>query len=237
MPNSKTIPWSRISVEAVAIVISILLAFSIDAWWDGRKDQLEEREILFGLEIEFVDLRERLDRWAQYNRTGAEFIEQYLSDSVSEMDLKGIESTFYYAAIVNVLDQGGAIEALLASGRLEKITDREIRARLAKWPDWLDDIHTNDLSTRSYAMREITPFLSSHGFPRTVCAEGESFSCSGPEAAPASYLRLDEDAEFRSMLINRHGWMNAIARDHEMAREEADEILLLIKERLLVLDN
>ena len=130
MANSNSIPWSRISVETAAIVISILLAFSIDAWWDGRKDQFEEREILFGLEVEFVDLRERLDRYAQFNRTGVKFIEQYLSDSVSDMDLRSIESTFVFATVVNVLDLGGAIEALLASGRLEKLSDRAIRARL-----------------------------------------------------------------------------------------------------------
>jgi len=237
MTNSKTIAWRQISVEAFAIVVSILLAFSIDAWWDGRKDQLEEQEILLGLEIEFVDLRERLDRWAHYNRTGMGYIEGYLSDSVSGMNLQAIESTFVHAMIANVLDQGGAIDGLIASGRLEKISDREIRSRLIKWPDWLEDIHTNDLSARSYAMREITPFLSKHGFPRTVCPEEYFFICPGPETSPASYVRLAEDLEFRAMLINRHAWMRAIARDHENAREAADEILVLIKARLDVLDN
>ena len=88
------------------------MAFWIDAWWDGRKDQLEEQEILVGLEVEFVDLRERLDQWAQFNRTGISFIEQFLSDSVTEMDLRSVESVFTYASLVNVLDQGGALDAL-----------------------------------------------------------------------------------------------------------------------------
>ena len=60
--NTRTIPWGQIAVEAVAIVASVLLAFSIDAWWDNRKDLLEEQEILLGLEIEFADLRESLTR-------------------------------------------------------------------------------------------------------------------------------------------------------------------------------
>jgi hypothetical protein len=237
MANSKTIAWRQISVEAFAIVVSILLAFSIDAWWDGRKGRLQEEEILLGLEIEFVDLMERLDNWAQYNRTGMDYIERYLSDSVSDMNLEAIESTFVHASIANVLDQGGAIDGLIASGRLEKISDREIRARLIKWPDWLEDMHTNDLSARSYAMREITPFLSKHGFPRTACPEEDFIICSGPETAPALYVRLAEDLEFRALLINRRVWMRAIARDHENAREEASEILVLIKARLEVLDN
>lgn len=31
MTNSEKIPWKRLTAEAVAIVVSILLAFSIDA--------------------------------------------------------------------------------------------------------------------------------------------------------------------------------------------------------------
>jgi hypothetical protein len=37
-PNN--IPWKRLSAEGLAIVVSILLAFWIDAWWDTRKDRV-----------------------------------------------------------------------------------------------------------------------------------------------------------------------------------------------------
>jgi hypothetical protein len=129
MTESPSIPWGRLTAEATAIVISILLAFSIDAWWDDRKDIAEERELLLGLEVEFVDLRARLDKWAERNRSAALLLERYLSDSVTEMDLKSVEWVFVSAYIANVLDQGGALDALLASGRLERIRDRDIRAR------------------------------------------------------------------------------------------------------------
>lgn len=231
--NKKTIPWGQIAVEAVAIVASILLAFSIDAWWDNRKDLLEEQEILLGLEVEFVDLRERLDLWAQFNRTGAEFIERFLSDSVTEMDLRAIELAFTYASLVNVLDQGGALDALLASGRLERVTDRNIRARLVKWPDWLEDIHTNDLSSRRYVMSEIVPYLAKYGFPREICPAPEWFLvCADSEPVPSTYLRLAEEPEFRAILIMRRAWMLGTASDHESARDEADDMLLLLRERL-----
>ena len=231
--NTRTIPWGQIGVEAVAIVASILLAFSIDAWWDNRKELLEEREILLGLEVEFVDLRERLALWAEFNRTGVQFIEQFLSDSVTEMDRRDIELAFTYASLVNVLDQGGALDALLASGRLERIADRNIRARLVKWPDWLEDIHTNDLSSRRYVMSEIVPYLAKHGFPRETCPAPELFLvCADSEAVPPSYLRLAEEPEFRAILIMRRAWMLGAASDHESARDEADDILQLLQERL-----
>lgn len=232
LTNSQSIAWKRLTAEAAAIVVSILLAFWIDAWWDGRKEQLEEQEILVGLEVEFVDLRDRLDEWAQFNRTGIEFIEQFLSDAVTEMNLRSIESAFTYASLVNVLDQGGALDALLASGRLERISDRGIRARLVKWPDWLDDIHTNDLSSRSYVMSEIVPYLARYGFPQKVCPSPEHFFvCSESEPIPPTYLQLAEEPEFRSLLVMRRAWMLSAALDHESARDEADDILALLRER------
>ena len=231
------IPWPQVLAEGVIIVVSILLAFSIDAWWDRRNDRLEEREILLGLKIEFVDLRERLDRWGKMNRTGQGFIERYLSDDLSEMEPGDIEFTFAHALAVNVLDQGGAVDSLLSSGRLEKIGDLEIRGRLVKWPDWLEDIHTNDLSARNYSMQEIAPFLAAHGFPRTVCPADQFFICRGSEPVPDAYIRLAEDPEFRAILIHRRGWMGSIAKDHERARDEADVILELIETRLAELEN
>lgn len=231
MPESETIPWKRLSAEGAAIVVSILLAFSIDAWWDARNDLAEEREILVGLDAEYVDLRARLDQWAKFNREGMAVLEEYLSDSVAEMDPESIEWVFAYAYLINVLDQGGALDALLASGRLEKISNRDIRVRLAKWPDWLEDIHTNDLSFRDYGMREIIPFMTRHGIPRAVCPEG-AWICPGSGPIPPVYLQLAKDPEFRAILTMRRIMMWATAQDLENARSEADELLVMIRARL-----
>jgi hypothetical protein len=46
MTETQKISWKRLSVEAAAIVGSILLAFAIDAWWEDRNRRIEEVEIL-----------------------------------------------------------------------------------------------------------------------------------------------------------------------------------------------
>lgn len=46
--------WFRVVVEACVIVISILLAFGIDAWWDERKDLHRERAYLVILRDDVV---------------------------------------------------------------------------------------------------------------------------------------------------------------------------------------
>ena len=40
------IPWLRVFVEGVVIVGSIVLAFGLQAWWDGRQDAALEPQVL-----------------------------------------------------------------------------------------------------------------------------------------------------------------------------------------------
>ncbi len=48
------IPWLRVFVEGVVIVASILLAFGIEAWWEGVQERQEEQEALRGLASDFA---------------------------------------------------------------------------------------------------------------------------------------------------------------------------------------
>ena len=130
----------------------------------------------------------------------------------------------------------GPLDALLASGRLEKIGDTEIRNRLAKWPDWLEDIHTNDLSIRDFAWREIAPLLARHGIPDTVCPE-TNWLCSNSGPVPDHYLALAANEELRALLMMRRGMAWMTANDHFNARDQADEILELIRARLAYLGD
>ena len=43
---TQRIPWSRVLAEGAVIVVSILLAFSIDAWWEERQERRQETEYL-----------------------------------------------------------------------------------------------------------------------------------------------------------------------------------------------
>lgn len=52
--DSQQVPWKRIGIEAIAIVASILLAFSIDRWWELRQERLEERQAIAQLTADFI---------------------------------------------------------------------------------------------------------------------------------------------------------------------------------------
>lgn len=60
MTEPRRIPWESIAVEAAAIVVSILLAFAIDAWWTEKKESEVEHVALQALRADFVSSQEQL---------------------------------------------------------------------------------------------------------------------------------------------------------------------------------
>lgn len=48
-PLTRQVPWLRIFAEGFAIVVSILLAFGIQAWWEDRQERAVEAALLTGL--------------------------------------------------------------------------------------------------------------------------------------------------------------------------------------------
>ena len=51
--TAKSELWSRLSLEGLVIVVSILLAFALDAAWDDRQQNIRRDEYLSVLEDEF----------------------------------------------------------------------------------------------------------------------------------------------------------------------------------------
>jgi hypothetical protein len=66
MTKFQEIPWPRIFAEATAIIISILLAFWIQAWWEGRQQQGDEHIFLRSLLDDLSDKKQQLQRDKRY---------------------------------------------------------------------------------------------------------------------------------------------------------------------------
>jgi hypothetical protein len=70
MTNTNNIQWKRTAVEGVAIVVSILLAFWIDTWWEDRKEARLEVVYLLELQEDFKQNKSRLeDQAAEFEET------------------------------------------------------------------------------------------------------------------------------------------------------------------------
>ena len=98
MDVDQKIPWPRIAVEGTAIVASILLAFSIDAWWSGKQQHEAEQIVLQNLLDDLQDKQELLAEMTRFSQAIVESAESLLrvaagSEDKPSNDTSSLESS------------------------------------------------------------------------------------------------------------------------------------------------
>jgi hypothetical protein len=94
--------WAFLVAEAVLIVASILLAFAIDAWWDGRQQDERRMELLQALHADLTATAADLDAAiargdSVVNRTGS-----FLRAVRSGAELRADSLTFLFEGVGEV---------------------------------------------------------------------------------------------------------------------------------------
>ena len=155
------IPWLRVFVEGVVIVVSILLAFGIEAWWDGVQEREEVRRDLVNVAQELTENRERVlieIEWMERLSAGSAAIVEIL-ESAQASGEASLPDTLSFLGTTNpsTLNASlGALDALIASGRLARIEDPRLRRGLAGLRDQIEDATETQLTllddTRTYLM-------------------------------------------------------------------------------------
>jgi hypothetical protein len=137
---TRRIPWARLGLEFVVIVVGILLALAIESWWQGRADDAKVRTYLGALEddllsdsIFYADVasprmvrkREVLDAIGPVVRGRAPVPADTLGflDEVALGGLFGIPGGFSFAETTTM-------DELVATGALALFESAELRAEL-----------------------------------------------------------------------------------------------------------
>ncbi len=169
MTNAHDIPWKRISAEGIAIVVSILLAFGIQAWWESRQDQAEEVEILAGLELEFEDQVVILEERRQSIQTALAEVGELLVAAQRGfwIETDGLIDDGLIALLeTSTIDLGqGVHDSLISSGRLELLANKRLRNALADWEGVLDEAHDDEFFSLGWVYAHMYPYLVQSGVP------------------------------------------------------------------------
>jgi hypothetical protein len=223
-------------------MVSILLAFGIEAWWAERGERIEEREVLRGLATEFAAYQERLVRDASRAETARRLLAEILSTNSagfsSALAVAEVDSALFYMVVVPTFDsEGGTLDALLTSGRLELIQDVHLRARLASWPPIIADIRDNELATREFVVQIAHPLFAEHGVPLSRASEAVHEG-SWPAVVPPSvdaatvYSKLVRDPRFTYVASQRYMVTANSAREYAAAAEAAEGLVVLVRDAL-----
>ncbi len=159
--------WRSAVLEGFAVVVAILIAFAIDAWWDLRTQQAEARAYIEAVRTELIANRETVIEDLKTLRGWVEESERYLNtvvapdaspsyDEVREMVWKtGPNSTTPLAR--------AAIDDLVSSGGFQTIDLAELRRALADYARSLENDATEQEDVRDFFTQFIYPYHVGRG--------------------------------------------------------------------------
>jgi len=133
---SGQIPWPRVLVEGVVIVISILMAFGLDAFWDRRADTESERRYLVLIDRDLGSMIDQLRESLEYEAARAEAANKAY-DALSGGPVLGDEElseALTLATQRRTLDAPRATYTdLLSTGNLRVVRNPDLRDSLVRF--------------------------------------------------------------------------------------------------------
>jgi len=144
MSTAQSIQWKRLSAEAITIIVSILLAFAIDAWWEEHSEGIRLAGAIENIAAEVRDAREEIEHAVERNKYRIDGMRHFLSlhpdqlQDLPEDSLLSLDGVFYTPSPFDT--SGYALEGLLAGGNLEIIADDELRSALIAWAQFPTEI-------------------------------------------------------------------------------------------------
>jgi hypothetical protein len=235
MSQTQNIPWKRISVEALAIVTSILLAFAIDAWWQERNEDDRERQILIALLDDFENSKSSIEEGRNFHiavqRSNKRLLELAISDDVA---LSSIEINRLISDLTWWDSQPrfftGALNSLIYGGELSVIKDDGLRQELADWPSEIQ--RTESLRSQDYDffLNVILPYLRQNGSLLSISTIATAKPGSSDEESTLIDLDFDGNSD-HSAMISTPEFQNILTQkywiqdDMLLAFERAESLL------------
>jgi hypothetical protein len=227
---------SQYVVEGVLIVVSILIAFAIDAWWEERGDRTEEQRVLTALRAEFQENAERLPRYieaGEFAAAEAARLIQAIQDAAEGGRIVVTPEQLMALTAFGSFDPvRGAFDAMLQSGELRYIRNQALRSRLVRWPSLIADAVENDYFLRSTAGPRAFDYLSKRVDLGLADMIVECETQIPREECPSAEFELAATAELSGLLSHIRGWSAESAIELAVVRTEALELIRLLDKEL-----
>ena len=140
METASQISWRRVIVEGLVIVASILLAFAIDAAWDGRQERHREREVLLALEQVMVDTEGEVDRVLGREETGRAAFDAFIESTAEQLGVLSQDSAVAVLGPLVTHATLSPLNGIVLNGQLSQLRDPRLLRVLGTWSAVVGDI-------------------------------------------------------------------------------------------------
>jgi len=233
------IRMKRLISEGVVIVISILLAFTIDAKWAQHQVQQEEKVALASIQSEFEENLKQLDYVIDYHLQAREHMSQLFNlpdETIQQLTQTEISDIILSTSNPLTFDPIlGTSKSLVDSGKLGIIEKPALRSAITSFLNIISDFEEDEYYMRENALdiwRQDVKF----GGPWTdgVTERSVNGSVQGfdfiPKISHAEILLIRADPKFKSLTSRYHLNIGYYILELNRAKERIAEVLRLIAE-------
>lgn len=226
---------AHLLLEMLVVVASILIAFSLDAWWNRRAERNAEAAHLQALQSDFEQNVSRLRALITREEQIADASRRLLllatstdspapADSVSDL----VGQVFSSVRFDPVM---GAYEAVVSSGGLAQLGDDSLRLALAEFASGLEGRYYERYSDELY-FDFVRSFTGRLGLSAAVLALDPNVPGAHVKSDAPAPLALLRDSSFQEHLALRYLAERDVAGSYRGLLETAEKVLDLTRRSL-----
>jgi hypothetical protein len=231
------VPWLRIGAEAIAIIASILIAFSLDAWWDSRELAEREDRYLETLERDFLENQENLEQTIQIQSAVMESIQKLVLFGATATPAPDADSVTNLVRLVfrdtNVgfSPNLGTYQELLNTSSLQVMRSDSLRASLADFAVRVETIRRVEDGADDGWSRSGTEYLLTRVDQAALLPQYLLGADSIVEILPSAvdYRSLPSDLVFRNVMVGRLAVTAVRLSMYRDLQERVEEVLRILR--------
>jgi len=247
MSSTNHIQWKQIFAEGTAIVVSILLAFSIQAWWEDSQDREDEGIILQSILEELTSIEDHIPWIDQYAGAIRESAKQLLTAALSgnqelgEREFDRLLADLTWFIPVTDLDVH-ELDSLVLSDDLSLIQNKELRRKLKIWTWSNDQLKQRLEHHQDFFDRRFMPFLEENTSLQQIYHVAAQMPGFPDNTFPQHTIEMKErvahshllqDRVFQNLLTRRIEELTTLTDFRSSAYQpELRELIVLIEQEL-----
>jgi len=230
--ETQKIPWKRISVEAAAIVASILLAFAIDAWWDDSQQDRRLLNNLNSLRAGFSSSLDLLDANLEMVKASQVLVMRFLN--MEPEDVASISAVNRHETLIGIWRprtmslNNSLLEVMLDAEGLNSLGNPALQEGITHWRDNVAEL---DELKAALADSQRQILLAIGHYPKFWPYLIES-AADAPPISDEMLQQIRRDEYIMALAARKASSIRRHIRTLQYLREDANSVLTIIDSAL-----
>ncbi len=234
MTDTPSIAWKRLAIEGPVIVISILLAFAIDAWWEERIEREAEVMLLERLRADFIEIQSALRLVEDEHREARNACIFLMNVAVGEA-VPATEEVDRMVALVFLASRtfnpgSGAMASFHSSEGARLVRNKSLADKLMAWSGLVEELQEEEANLQKGVAERWSPYIASRvSIAPFVGVHGDiEKGIPAQLDKPVQREPLVVDKQFINHVLDRYKWQQLALRDIAPVNAAVVDILALI---------